>query len=130
MTDEKTRPGPITSLPMIGVPVSDTDVALRFYRDVLGFVVVNDTYLEQLDGRLVVLEVAAGENTVIALFPHATSEETGVGTGIRFRVEDARAWYRYLQDAGATVHELLEWPGVPPMFIFEDPDKNALVIVS
>lgn len=124
------RPGPITGVPMIGVAVSDTDVSLQFYRDVLDFGVIQDTYVEQLGGRLVILSVSAGVKTVIALFPNSTSEETGVGTGIRFAVEDARAWHRYLQDAGSTVHELLEWPGIPPMFIFEDPDHNNLVIVS
>ncbi len=130
MTDAPTRPGPITRVPMVGIHTTDTDLSLGFYRDVLGLEVVQDTHVEQLDGRLVILSVSGEESTVVALFPHGTADEVGRDTGIRFTVADAPGWHRYLQAAGSRVHELLEWPGVPPMFIFEDPDHNRLVIVS
>lgn len=123
------RPGSIQGLPMVGIDVTDTDRAVDFHRDVLGLSVTSDFHMDQLGGRLVILAVP-GSDTVLALFPANDREPTGSDTGIRLKVDDAHAWYEYLRDGGARVHEMLEWPGVPPMFIFEDPDQNCLVIVS
>lgn len=123
------RPGPIQGLPMIGIDVTDMDRAVDFYRDVLGLPVASDFHMDQLDGRLVILTVP-GSDAVLALFPANGQEPTASDTGIRLKVDDAHAWYEYLRDGRARVHEMLEWPGVPPMFIFEDPDQNRLVVVS
>ncbi|WP_018157612.1 VOC family protein [Demetria terragena] len=121
------QPEPIQGLPMVGIHVTDTDRSIAFYQDVLGLNVVGDVPMEQLGGRMVILTVP-GSQTVLSLFPGG--DMALAYTGIRLSVTDAAAWHRYLQDAGATVSELLEWPGVPPMFEFEDPDRNGLVIVS
>lgn len=124
-----TRPGPIHGMPMVGIHVTDTDRAVEFYRDTLGLDVVNDIPMEQLGGRMVILAVP-GTDTAVTIFPDPDAGAAGTNTGIRLKVDDAHAWHTYLGDQGATVHEILEWPGVPAMFEFEDPDGNLLVAVS
>lgn len=51
-------------------------------------------------------------------------------TGIRFNVPDAAAERDALRSGGVSVGELLMWPGVPPMFTFDDPDGNRFVIIE
>ena len=51
-------------------------------------------------------------------------------TGIRFNVPDAAAERESLSSRGVSVGELLRWPGVPPMFTFDDPDGNRFVILE
>jgi catechol 2,3-dioxygenase-like lactoylglutathione lyase family enzyme len=53
-----------------------------------------------------------------------------VETGIRLTTGDAAALHRHLRSLGVSVDELLNWPGVPPMFAFRDPDGNGLEIVE
>jgi hypothetical protein len=35
-----------------------------------------------------------------------------------------------MSGAGIDTDEILEWPGVPPMFAFRDPDGNAFSITG
>jgi hypothetical protein len=35
-----------------------------------------------------------------------------------------------MADAGVAVGELLQWPDVPPMFAFDDPDGNRFYIIE
>ena len=62
----------------------------------------------------------------------AASEGTPVGveTGIRFQTADAGGTHRFLTDHGVTVGELLQWPGVPPMFQARDEDGNRFEVVA
>ena len=55
----------------------------------------------------------------------------GVDTGIRLSTTDAAADHAALQAAGAQVDpEILNFPGVPPMFGLADPDGNRLYVVQ
>lgn len=113
----------------IGVPVSDQDRALAFYRDTLGFRAVRDVPLPQFGGRWI--EVAPPSGTVtIALVPTRPGLPAGVQTGIRFTTADAATVHAELQARGVEVGELLRWPGVPAMFSFRDPDGNGHEIVQ
>lgn len=113
----------------IGIPVSDQDRALTFYRDKLGLEALRDVPLPQLGGRWI--EVAPGGGAVtIALVPTREGVPTGVQTGIRLRASDAGAVHAELQARGVEVDELLRWPGVPPMFGFRDQDGNGLEVVE
>jgi lactoylglutathione lyase len=113
----------------IGVPVSDQDRALTFYRDKLGLEAIRDVPLAQFGGRWI--EVAPADGTVtIALVPTREGMPTGVQTGIRLKVADAGAVHTELQARGVEVGEMLRWPGVPPMFGFRDQDGNGLEIVE
>ncbi|AQZ66600.1 unnamed protein product [[Actinomadura] parvosata subsp. kistnae] len=119
----------ITAIRTIGVPVTDQDRAVAFYVDVLGLDKRVDAPVEQLGGRWI--EVApAGAATTIALVPAGADAKAGVETGIRLTVADAAALHKELAERGVAVGELLNWPGVPPMFSLRDPDGNGLEIVE
>ena len=113
----------------IGVPVSDQDQALAFYRDTLGFRPVRDVPLPQFGGRWIEVAPPTGAVTV-ALIPTRPGLPAGVETGIRFATADAAAARAEMESRGVEVGELLRWPGVPPMFGFRDPDGNGAAIVE
>jgi len=113
------------------VTVADTDRAIDFYVDTLGFEKVVDVPMGP-DMRWV--EVALpGTKTTIALAPPPQGQEAGGGqTGICLDTSDVDADHAALKAAGADVDdEVTRWGGaVPPMFWLRDPDRNALIIVE
>lgn len=126
MTETKTG---VHGIHTVGVPVTDQDRAVAFYRDTLGFEVRMDAPVEQLGGRWI--EVApAGSAVTVALVPSRQGLPAGVETGIRFTTGDAAALHAELTDRGVDVGELLLWDGVPPMFAFRDPDGNGMEVVQ
>ncbi len=120
----------------IGVEVADQDAALTFYVDVLGF----EKRLDATTPTLRWVEVAPpGARTSIALTPArpgtgAAEAGTRAGgitdTGVRFTATAAAAEHTALRDRGVDVGELLQWPGTPPMFSFDDPDGNRFYVVQ
>jgi lactoylglutathione lyase len=117
----------ITDVRTIGVTVTDQDRALGFYRDTLGF----DVRLDGDAGPMRWIEVApTGSAVSLALTAGDRDEETITETGIRFTVPDAKVEHTALTQRGISVGELLHWPGVPPMFTFDDPDGNRFVVVE
>jgi lactoylglutathione lyase len=123
------RPGGIHGIHTIGVPVTDQDRALRFYVDVLGFEKRMDAEIPQLGSRWI--EVAPpGTPVSVALVQARDGLPAGGESGIRFTTGDAAATHAAFRAAGVTVGELLEWPGVPPMFTFRDQDGNGMEIVQ
>ena len=127
MTDTALPTG-ISDVRTVGVPVTDQQRALDFYRGVLGFETRMDSPFP--GGRWI--EVAApGATTTIALAAAREGTATGVDTGIRFSTADATADHTALAAAGVDVDaEVLRFPGVPPMFSFRDPDGNTLYVVE
>lgn len=120
---------PITDVMNIGVPVADQDRALAFYTEKLGFEMRRDVPLPQPGGRWI--EVAPpGARITIALVPSTEGVPSGVQTGIRLATGDAAALHADLQARAVDVGELLQWPGVPPMFPITDQDGNRLTIVQ
>ena len=120
----------ITEIRTVGVPVSDQDRALAFYTDTLGFELLTDAPLPQCGGRWLVVAPAGPDQSraSIALVPASEGNPAGVDTGIRMASPDAKAAHQHFLDAGVDTDELLEWPGVPPMFSLRDPDGNRLYI--
>jgi catechol 2,3-dioxygenase-like lactoylglutathione lyase family enzyme len=120
----------ISEIRTVGVPVSDQDRAVAFYTDTLGFTVLMDAPLPQFGGRWIVVVPAgsSGSSGSIALVPASDDNPAGVDTGIRMASPDAKAAHQHFVDTGVDTDELLEWPGVPPMFSLRDPDGNRLYI--
>jgi lactoylglutathione lyase len=117
----------ISEIRTVGVPVTDQDRAVAFYTETLGFEVLMDAPLPQLGGRWI--EVApTGAAASIALVPASDGNPAGVDTGIRFGSPDAKVAHQHFLDAGVDTDELLEWPGVPPMFSLRDQDGNRLYV--
>jgi catechol 2,3-dioxygenase-like lactoylglutathione lyase family enzyme len=113
------------------VTVADTDRAIDFYVDTLGFEKVVDVPMGDA-GRWV--EVALpGAATTIALTPPPEGQGAGGGqTGICLDTSDVDADHAALKAAGADVDdEVTRWGDpVPPMFWLRDPDGNALIVVQ
>ena len=117
----------IKAVKFVSVYVSDQDRALAFYTGALGFEVLMDAPLPQLGGRWIVV-APTGSSASIALVPASESNPAGVDTGIRMASPDAKEAHQHFLTSGVDTDELLEWPGVPPMFSLHDPDGNRLYI--
>ena len=117
----------ISEIRTVGVPVTDQDRAVAFYTGTLGFELLMDAPLPQFGGRWITV-APAGSAASVALVPASDGNPAGVDTGIRMASPDAKAAHAHFLGAGVDTDELLEWPGVPPMFSLRDPDGNRLYI--
>jgi lactoylglutathione lyase len=111
----------------VGVPVTDQDRAVEFYTGTLGFELLMDAPLPQFGGRWIVV-APAGSSASVALVPAKDGIPAGVDTGIRMASPDAKAAHQHFLAAGVDTGELLEWPGIPPMFSLRDQDGNRLYV--
>jgi catechol 2,3-dioxygenase-like lactoylglutathione lyase family enzyme len=121
----------LTRVGRVVIPVSDTDRALEFYVDTLGFEKVVDIPMGP-DMRWV--EVALpGKETTIAVAPPPEGKETGgKETGIILDTSDIDADHAALKAAGVDVDDEVSRFGgqVPPMFWLRDPEGNSLIVVQ
>jgi catechol 2,3-dioxygenase-like lactoylglutathione lyase family enzyme len=123
-TETRTR---ITQVGTIGVPVTDQDRSLAFYREKLGFETRMDAAYGEGERWI---EVAPPDSpTTIALAQARDGFPAGVDTGLRLSTEDAEADHAALQTRGVDVDpEVIPYP--VPMFTFRDPDGNRLYVVE
>jgi catechol 2,3-dioxygenase-like lactoylglutathione lyase family enzyme len=121
----------LTQVGRVCVTVADTDRAIDFYVDTLGFEKVVDVPMGP-DMRWV--EVAlAGTPTTIALAPPPQSEQPGGSqTGICLDTSDVDADHAALKATGADADdEVTRFGGpVPPMCWLRVPDGNSLIVVQ
>jgi catechol 2,3-dioxygenase-like lactoylglutathione lyase family enzyme len=121
----------LTQVGRVAVSVADTDRAIAFYVDKLGFEKVVDLPMGP-NARWV--EVAlAGTPTTVALAPPPPGKQAGgAETGIILDTTDVDGDHATLRDAGVDVDaEVARWGGgIPPMFWLRDPDGNSLCIVE
>jgi catechol 2,3-dioxygenase-like lactoylglutathione lyase family enzyme len=109
----------LTQVGRVAVTVADTDRAIDFYVDALGFEKVVDVPMGDA-GRWV--EVALpGAPTTIALAPPPPGKAAGgVDTGICLDTTAVDADDEVSRFGG----------GIPPMFWLRDPDGNSLLVVQ
>jgi len=121
----------IDTVGRVCVTVGDTDRAIDFYVDTLGFEKVVDVPMGP-DMRWV--EVALpGTKTTIALAPPPSDQHAGGSqTGICLDTSDVDADHAALKAAGVDVDDEVTRYGdpVPPMFWLRDPDGNSLIVVE
>jgi catechol 2,3-dioxygenase-like lactoylglutathione lyase family enzyme len=121
----------LTQVGRVAISVADTDRAIEFYVDTLGFEKVVD---EPMGPGMRWVEVAvAGTPTTIALAPPPQGKEAGgAETGICLDTSDVDADHAALKAAGVDVDDEVSRYGgpVPPMFWLRDPDGNSLLIVE
>ena len=113
------------------VTVADTDRAIDFYVETLGFEKVVD--VEMFPGMRWVEVALPGTKTTVALAPPPQGQEAGGGqTGICLDTSDVDADHAALKAAGVDVDDEVSRYGdpVPPMFWLRDPDGNSLIIVE
>jgi catechol 2,3-dioxygenase-like lactoylglutathione lyase family enzyme len=115
----------------VAVTVADTDRAIDFYVNTLGFEKIVDVPMGE-GGRWVEVQLP-GTSTAIALAPPPPGREAGgADTGICLDTTDVDADHAALKEAGANVDdEVTRFGGpVPPMFWLRDPDGNSLIVVE
>jgi catechol 2,3-dioxygenase-like lactoylglutathione lyase family enzyme len=110
-------------LELVGVPVSDVDRAIAFYRDQVGFVLDHDHHLSDTD-RFVQL-TPPGSACSIALGTGIAS--TGGSTpvdGLQMVVDDIEKAREHLLAGGVEVSEVhqFDWGA---FVYFSDPDGNS-----
>ena len=121
----------INQVGRVCVVISDTDRALEFYVDTLGFEKVVDVPMGP--GQRWVEVSVSGTPTTIALAPPPEGKEAGgAETGIILDTSDVNADHAALKAAGVDVDDEVTNYGVPvpPMFWVRDPDGNSLIIVQ
>lgn len=126
MNEPMTQPM-TTRVLSVAVPVADQDAALRFYTEVLGCTVRTD--VEAMPGARYVEVVPPGSDVGIVLLPPGSP----LPMAVRLGTPDAGAAHARLSGTpGVVLHndEVLRWDGVPPMFFFDDPDGNGLVLLE
>lgn len=108
------------------MPVADQDRALAFYTEVLGCELIND--VEVWPGARLIEVVPPGSSVGLLLLP----PDSPIPVAVRMGTSDAEAAHAKLREAGATLHndDIVQMPGVPPMFFFADPDGNGLVYLE
>ena len=113
------------------VTVADTDRALDFYVDTLGFEKVVDVPMGE---EMRWVEVALpGTVTTIALAPPPQGQEAGGSqTGICLDTSDVDADHAALKAGGVDVDEQVTRQGdpVPPLMWVRDPEGNTLMFVE
>jgi catechol 2,3-dioxygenase-like lactoylglutathione lyase family enzyme len=121
----------LTQVGRVCVGVADTDRAIDFYVNTLGFTKVVDVPMGE---AMRWVEVSLpGTATTIALAPPPPGTEAGGSqTGICLDSTDIDADHAALKAGGADVDdEVTRWGGpVPPMFWLRDPDRNSLMVVQ
>src|SRR5262245_32223048 len=121
----------INAVGRVCVTVADTDRAIDFYVETLGFEKVVDVPMGP--GMRWVEVALPGSKTTIALAPPPQDQEAGSAqTGICLDTSDVDADHAALKAAGADVDdEVTRWGDpVPPMFWLRDPDGNSLIVVQ
>ena len=121
----------LTQVGRVCITVADTDRAIDFYVDKLGFEKVVDVPMGP-EQRWVEVAIA-GTPTTIALAPPPQGQTAGSAqTGIILDTTDVDADHAALKAAGVDVDEEVTRYGdpVPPMFWLRDPDGNSLIVVQ
>jgi catechol 2,3-dioxygenase-like lactoylglutathione lyase family enzyme len=113
------------------VTVADTDRAIDFYVDTLGFDKVIDVPMGDA-GRWVEVQLAGTPTTIALAPPPPGADAGGTQTGICLDTSDVDADHATLKAAGVDVDEEVARYGgnVPPMFWLRDPDGNSLIVVQ
>jgi catechol 2,3-dioxygenase-like lactoylglutathione lyase family enzyme len=113
------------------VTVADTDRAVDFYVNTLGFEKVVDVPMGDA-GRWVEVALPGTVTTIALAPPPAGTDAGGSQTGICLDTSDVDADHATLKAAKVDVDdEVTRWGGpVPPMFGLRDPDGNALIVVE
>lgn len=110
----------------VSVPVADQDAALRFYTEVLGCELRNDT--EVWPGARMVEVAPPGSSVSLLLLP----PDSEIPVAIRLGTTDAQRAHDAVRAAAVPVHndQVIRMEGVPAMFSFADPDGNGLVYLE
>jgi catechol 2,3-dioxygenase-like lactoylglutathione lyase family enzyme len=122
-TESETR---ITRVGTVILPVRDQDRALEFFVSTLGFETRMDGPFG--DGQRWIEVAPPGAATTIALVPQGSA----AGIEVSLATDDAESDHAAMMAKGveADVELIRMGEGVPPMFMFRDPDGNRFRVVE
>jgi len=122
----------VNAVGRVCVTVADTDRAIDFYVDTLGFEKVVDVPMGPPGMRWVEVKLPETPTTIALAPPPEGQSAGGAQTGIILDTSDVDADHAALKAAGVDVDDEVSRYGdpVPPMFWFRDPDANTLMIVQ
>jgi catechol 2,3-dioxygenase-like lactoylglutathione lyase family enzyme len=119
----------VRGIKFVGIPVSDQDVALKFYTEALGLKVVTDQPFTPKQRWIELL--IPGADTGVALFtPEGHEKRIGEFQSISFWCDDVFATAEALKKRGVvfTKEPTVEsWGSVA---VFKDPDGNQFALSS
>ena len=119
----------IRGIKFVGIPVSDQDVALRFYTESLGFKVITDQPFTPTQ-RWIELMIP-GADTGLALFtPEGQEDRIGEFQSISFWCEDVFATSAALKLKGVNFEKEPKEESWGTSAILRDPDGNRFVLSS
>jgi catechol 2,3-dioxygenase-like lactoylglutathione lyase family enzyme len=119
----------VRGIKFVGVPVTDQDVALKFYTDTLGLKVITDQPFMPTQ-RWIELKIP-GADTGIALFtPEGHERRIGEFQSISFWCEDVFATADALKKKGVVFTKEPAVESWGSAAVFKDPDGNQFVLSS
>ncbi|OGL21950.1 glyoxalase [Candidatus Saccharibacteria bacterium RIFCSPHIGHO2_01_FULL_45_15] len=109
-------------LELIPVPVSDTDIAIDFYVNKVGFILDHDIQVQP--GMRFVQLTPPGSACSILIGDGMTEMKPGSQQGLQMVIDNATEAYTELKTKGVDVSdvEVLEWGS---FVYFSDPDGNS-----
>jgi predicted enzyme related to lactoylglutathione lyase len=118
----------IRGIKFVGIPVSDQDVALKFYTELLGFKVTTD----QPFGKQRWIELMIpGADSGLALFtPEGHEKRIGDFQSISFWCDDVFSTSAILKQKGVAFFQEPKNEVWGSVAIFQDPDGNKFVLSS
>jgi catechol 2,3-dioxygenase-like lactoylglutathione lyase family enzyme len=119
----------IRGIKFVGVPVSDQDLALKFYTETLGMKVLTDQQFTPTQRWIEVL--IPGAETGIALFtPEGHEDRIGQFQSISFWTDDVFATARVLKEKGVKFAQEPKTETWGTSATFHDQDGNLFVLSS
>ena len=115
----------ISNIAIVSLPVSDQQVAKRFYRDVLGFEIIRDNPMGP-DQQWIQLG-PRGAQTSFTLVTWFDSMKPGSLSGIVLETADVVAEVVRLKALGLAISDVQKQPW-GQFATFEDPDGNGFVL--
>jgi lactoylglutathione lyase len=121
-----------TTVSKIGVAmfaIADQDAAIDYYTNTLGWELRSDVAFGDEGGNRWVEVAPPGSDTRLALNPPMGGQPGGSSIGVE--TPDVEAEYARLQQAGASLGDMMGGEGpVPRMFSVSDPDGNNIWVVQ
>lgn len=119
----------IRGIKFIGIPVSNQDVALRFYTESLGMKVATDRPFTETQRWIELL--IPGADTGIALFtPPGREDQIGKFQSVSFWCDDVFATAEALRKKGVIFTKEPKVESWGTAAVFKDPDGNQFVLSS
>jgi predicted enzyme related to lactoylglutathione lyase len=119
----------ISGIKIVGIPVTNQDVSLKFYTEKVGFKVQTDQPFSPTQ-RWIELSVPGSSDANLALFtPPGHEDRIGGHQSLTFWCDDVEATARLMKSKGVEVSDVKKevWG---TMAKFKDPDGNEFVFSS